>query len=39
MDLSGACAMLFKHLFTPHTIRGLEIRNRVYSTAHQTILA
>ena len=31
--------MLFKHLFTPHEIRGLEIRNRIYSTAHQTILA
>jgi 2,4-dienoyl-CoA reductase-like NADH-dependent reductase (Old Yellow Enzyme family) len=31
--------MLFKHLFTPHEIRGLEIRNRICSTAHQTILA
>ena len=31
--------MSFKHLFTPHEIRGLEIRNRIYSTAHQTILA
>jgi 2,4-dienoyl-CoA reductase-like NADH-dependent reductase (Old Yellow Enzyme family)/NADPH-dependent 2,4-dienoyl-CoA reductase/sulfur reductase-like enzyme len=31
--------MLFKHLFTPHEIRGLEIRNRIVSTAHQTILA
>jgi 2,4-dienoyl-CoA reductase-like NADH-dependent reductase (Old Yellow Enzyme family) len=31
--------MSFKHLFTPHKIRGLEIRNRIYSTAHQTILA
>jgi len=31
--------MLFKHLFTPHKIRGLEIRNRIFSTAHQTILA
>jgi 2,4-dienoyl-CoA reductase-like NADH-dependent reductase (Old Yellow Enzyme family)/thioredoxin reductase len=31
--------MLFKHLFSPHEIRGLEIRNRIYSTAHQTILA
>ncbi|MCP4045845.1 MAG: FAD-dependent oxidoreductase [Gammaproteobacteria bacterium] len=31
--------MLFKHLFTPHEIRGMEIRNRIYSTAHQTILA
>lgn len=31
--------MRFKHLFTPHEIRGLEIRNRIFSTAHQTILA
>ncbi len=31
--------MLFKHLFTPHTIRGLEIRNRIFSSGHQTILA
>ena len=31
--------MSFKHLFTPHVIRGLEIRNRIYSSAHQTILA
>ena len=31
--------MSFKYLFTPHEIRGLEIRNRIYSTAHQTILA
>lgn len=31
--------MTFKHLFTPHEIRGLEIRNRIFSTAHQTILA
>jgi 2,4-dienoyl-CoA reductase-like NADH-dependent reductase (Old Yellow Enzyme family)/thioredoxin reductase len=31
--------MSFKHLFSPHAIRGLEIRNRIYSTAHQTILA
>jgi 2,4-dienoyl-CoA reductase-like NADH-dependent reductase (Old Yellow Enzyme family)/thioredoxin reductase len=31
--------MLFKHLFTPYEIRGLEIRNRIYSSAHQTILA
>jgi len=31
--------MSFKHLFTPHEIRGLEIRNRIYSSAHQTILA
>ena len=31
--------MSFKHLFTPHQIRGLEISNRIYSTAHQTIMA
>ena len=31
--------MSFKHLFTPLEIRGLEIRNRIYSSAHQTILA
>lgn len=31
--------MSFKHLFTPHEIRGLEIRNRIFSTGHQTILA
>ena len=31
--------MAFKHLFTPHEIRGHEIRNRILSTAHQTILA
>jgi len=31
--------MLFKHLFTPHEIRGLELRNRILSSAHQTILA
>ena len=31
--------MLFQHLFTPHEIRGIEIRNRIYSTTHQTILA
>jgi len=30
--------MPFKHLFTPHEIRGHEIRNRIISTAHQTIL-
>lgn len=30
--------MTFKHLFTPHEIRGHEIRNRILSTAHQTIL-
>ncbi len=31
--------MPFSHLFTPHEIRGLEIRNRIYSSAHQTIMA
>jgi 2,4-dienoyl-CoA reductase-like NADH-dependent reductase (Old Yellow Enzyme family) len=31
--------MSFKHLFSPHEIRGHEIRNRIFSTAHQTILA
>ena len=31
--------MSFKHLFTPHEIRGHEIRNRIFSTAHQTVLA
>ncbi len=31
--------MLFSHLFTPHEIRGHEIRNRIFSSAHQTILA
>ena len=31
--------MLFKHLFSPHEIRGHEIRNRIFSSAHQTILA
>ncbi|MEM8497771.1 MAG: FAD-dependent oxidoreductase [Pseudomonadota bacterium] len=31
--------MSFNHLFTPHQIRGLEIRNRIFSSAHQTILA
>ena len=31
--------MSFEHLFTPHEIRGHEIRNRIFSTAHQTILA
>jgi 2,4-dienoyl-CoA reductase-like NADH-dependent reductase (Old Yellow Enzyme family) len=31
--------MLFKHLFTSHQIRGHEIRNRIFSSAHQTILA
>ncbi len=31
--------MSFKHLFSPHEIRGHEIRNRIFSTGHQTILA
>jgi 2,4-dienoyl-CoA reductase-like NADH-dependent reductase (Old Yellow Enzyme family) len=31
--------MSFSHLFSPHEIRGLEIRNRIFSSAHQTILA
>jgi 2,4-dienoyl-CoA reductase-like NADH-dependent reductase (Old Yellow Enzyme family)/thioredoxin reductase len=29
----------FRHLFTPITIRGREIRNRILSTGHQTYLA
>lgn len=29
----------FSGLFTPHEIRGREIRNRIFSSAHQTILA
>lgn len=31
--------MTFEHLFSPHQIRGLEIHNRIFSTAHQTIMA
>lgn len=31
--------MSFSHLFSPHEIRGHEIRNRIFSSAHQTILA
>ena len=31
--------MSFEHLFTPHEIRGHEFRNRIFSSAHQTILA
>jgi len=31
--------MTFEHLFTPHRIGKLEVRNRIFSTAHQTILA
>ena len=30
--------MLFKHLFTPHEIRGLEIRHRINTTSRQTML-
>jgi 2,4-dienoyl-CoA reductase-like NADH-dependent reductase (Old Yellow Enzyme family) len=31
--------MSFAHLFTPHKIRGLELRNRIFSSSHQTLLA
>lgn len=31
--------MSFSHLFTPHKIRNLEIRNRIFSSSHQTVLA
>ncbi|MBT4522770.1 MAG: FAD-dependent oxidoreductase [Halieaceae bacterium] len=31
--------MSFEHLFSPHKIRGLELRNRIFSSSHQTILA
>ena len=31
--------MSFAHVFTPHKIRGLELRNRIFSSSHQTILA
>lgn len=31
--------MSFAHLFTPLKIRGLEIRNRIFSSSHQTLLA
>jgi len=31
--------MIFSHLFSPHEIRGHEFRNRIFSSAHQTILA
>ena len=31
--------MSFVHLFTPYNIRGVEFRNRIFSSAHQTILA
>ncbi len=31
--------MSFAHLFTPHAIRGVEFKNRIFSTAHQTLLA
>ncbi len=31
--------MSFPHLFSPYKIRGLELRNRIFSSSHQTILA
>ncbi len=31
--------MSLNRLFSPYEIRGLEIRNRIFSSAHQTILA
>lgn len=31
--------MAFKYLFTPYEIRACEFRNRIFSSAHQTILA
>ncbi len=36
--MPGACTMLFKHLFAPHEIRGLEIRHRINTTSRQTML-
>ncbi len=30
--------MSFSRLFAPHEIRGQEFRNRIFSSAHQTIL-
>ncbi|MFM9859096.1 FAD-dependent oxidoreductase [Pseudoxanthobacter sp. M-2] len=30
---------LFTHLFSPLTIRGVEVRNRILSTGHHTLLA
>ena len=32
-------AGLFPHLFSPLRIRGVEIRNRIFSTGHGTFLA
>jgi len=31
--------MSFAHLFTPHKIRDLELRNRIFSSSHQTMMA
>ncbi len=31
--------MNFEHLFSPLTIRGVEFRNRIFSSGHQTLLA
>ncbi|MGQ0484258.1 MAG: oxidoreductase [Hyphomicrobiales bacterium] len=31
-------AMRFPHLFSPFTLKGLEIRNRIFSTGHDTYL-
>ena len=31
--------MSFPHLFSPYKMRGLELRNRIFSSSHQTILA
>ena len=31
--------MKLENLFTPHIIRGVKFRNRIFSSAHQTILA
>ncbi len=30
--------MQFSHLFTPFTINAVEIRNRIFSTGHDTYL-
>ncbi len=37
--MAGGTAPKFQKLFTPLTIRGVEIRNRILSTGHQTLLA
>ncbi len=29
----------FQHLFSPLNLRGVEVRNRILSTGHQTYLA